>query len=270
MSPNSGRFPKSFAIYIFIVISIILLIIPENISNHVKVTIASPLAPLQKIIFQTGNFFKKIAFIMKSADERAELEEKVFRLQNKIIKQQNALNVLNKKLGTVSEFRKKIDNKEKPLMADLIAYDASNFRRSILIDIGSKQGVSFNDVVVFGDALVGRISTIGRSSSRVMLITDPASNIPARFLKSRIQGIVQGTANNKCLIKYIPRQVEVKKGDKVISSGVGRVFPKSIYIGDVVGVKKRSASLFKDIKLKPRIDFSKIEHVLVIKKNKDL
>ena len=273
MRLNRGRLTKRFIIYIFVIISISLLIIPESITNNIKVTVASPLAPVQKIISQTSNFFKnefrKLAVLAKASDEKDDLEKEVFLLKNKITKQQDIINVFKKKLEIVSEYKKNIDDNEKPIVADIIGYDVSNFRKSIIIDVGKKQGVSVGDVVVFGNALVGRISAIGNSSGRVMLITDPASNVPSRFLKSRTQGIVQGTANGKCMMKYVPRQIKVDKPEKVISSGIGGVFPKSLYIGKVVEVKQKSANLFKDIKIIPRIDISKIEHVLVIKRERE-
>lgn len=272
MRRNFSRFFKRFAIYILIAVSVSLLAIPENISNHIKLTVTSPLAPVQKITSKTVNYFRnrirKIALMIKAADNKEKLEEEVFLLQNKLIEHQNTINMLNKKLETVSELRKDIDGIGKPSIADIIGYDTSNFRKSILINIGRKQGISVDDTVVFGSALVGRISAVGNSSSRAILITDPASSVPSRFLKSRTQGIVQGTGNETCIIKYIPRHAEVKEGNKVISSGIGDLFPKSIYIGDVVEVKDSGAKLFKDIMLKPRIDFSKIEHVSVIKKSK--
>ena len=272
MRRNRDRSTKRFIIFVFVIISISLLIIPESVTNNIKVTVASPLAPVQKIISQTSNFFKngfkKLAVSAKAVEERNDLEKEVFLLKNKIIKQQDIINVFKKKLEIVSEYKKNIDDNEKPIVADIIGYDVSNFRKSIIIDVGKKQGVSVGDVVVFGNALVGRISAIGNSSGRVMLITDPASNVPSRFLKSRTRGIVQGTANGKCMMKYVPRQIKVDKPAKVISSGVGGVFPKSLYIGNVIAVKQKSASLFKDIKIIPRIDISKIEHVLVIKRRR--
>ena len=270
MSSNSGRLPKKFIIYILIAISILLIAIPENITNHIKITAASPLAPVQKVFFQTVNFckngFKKMASVMECADEKEELREKVFYLQNKIVKQQNIINTLIKKLEAVSEFRKNIDDKEKALVADIIGHDTSNFRRSIIINVGKKQGVSVDDVVVFGSALAGRVSAVGNSLSRVKLITDPSSNVPSRLLKSRVQGIVQGKAQKTCVMKYVPRQETVKEGDNVVSSGIEGIFPKSVYIGHIIEVEESGTKLFKDIKLEPRIDFSKIEHVSVIRK----
>jgi len=272
LNPDFGRSVKSSIIYILVVISISLLTIPASITNNIKVTVASPLAPVQKIISQTSDFvknrFKKLASIAINAEKNEELEKEVFLLKNKIVEQQNDINIYKQKLEVVSEFKESNESDEKPIIADIIGYDVSNFRKSIIINVGTKQGASVGDIVVFGNALMGRISAIGGSSGRVILITDPASNVPARFLKSRIQGMVQGTADGTCIMKYVPRQTEINKSDEVISSGIGGAFPKSLYIGDVIEVKQKNAKLFKDIKIKPRVAISKIEQVLVIKKQR--
>ncbi|MFV1975172.1 MAG: rod shape-determining protein MreC [Candidatus Scalindua sp.] len=272
MNPDFGRSVKSSIIYILVIISISLLTIPASITNDIKVTVASPLAPVQKIISQTSDFFKngfkKLASIANNTEENEELAKEVFLLKNKIVKQQNIINVYTQKLKVVSKFKKNNSSDEKPIIADIIGYDVSNFRKSIIIDVGKKQGASVGDIIVFGNALVGRISAIGRSSARVILITDPASNVPSRFLQSRTQGMVQGTADGTCIMKYVPRQTEINESDKVISSGIGRVFPKNLYVGDVIEVKQKEAKLFKDIKIKPRVAISKIEHVLVIKRQR--
>jgi rod shape-determining protein MreC len=248
---------------------LLLISLPENISHSIQLTIASPLAPVQKTISGTGNFFsngiKKILSIFGSADEANRLQKKVFTLENEIIRQRNTINLLSKKLVTLSKFHKNWGEDEKPSIANIIGYDTSNLRKSIVIDIGKKHGVSVNDTVVFDTALVGRVTFTGNSTSRVMLITDPASNVPSQFLKSRVQGIVKGESNTLCTVKFIPRQERVLEGDKVITSGIGGIFPKSLYIGDVVSIKDKGAQLFKEINLKPRIDLSKLEFVLVIK-----
>ncbi len=268
LSPNLQKMHNSFSIYLFIVISLLLFAIPDNLSQSIKLTIASPLAPIQKMISRTENFssngIKRVLSLFSSSDEHNLLQEKIFTLQNEIIRQRNVINILNKKLVTLSKFQEGWGEDEKPFIANIIGYDTSNFRKSIVIDIGKKHGVSVNDTVVFETALVGRITSTGISTSRVMLITDPASNVPSRFLKSRIQGIVKGESNTLCRVNYIPRHTSVQEGDKVITSGIGGIFPKSLYIGDVVSVKDKGAHLFKEVHLKPRIDFSKLEYVLVI------
>ena len=270
LNPDSGRSIKGSIIYILVIVSISFLTIPASITNNIKVTVASPLAPVQKIITQTSDFFRngfrKLASATSNAQKNEEMEKEVFLLKNKIVKQQDDINVYRQKLEIVSKFKKHNYSDEKPIIADIIGYDVSNFRKSIIIDVGTKQGASLDDIVVFGNALVGRISAIGRSSGRVVLITDPASNVPSRFLQSRTQGMVQGTADGTCIMKYVPRQTEINEFDRIVSSGIGGAFPKSLYVGDVIEVKQKNAKLFKDIKIKPRVAISKIEHVLVIKK----
>ncbi|GAX61316.1 cell shape determining protein [Candidatus Scalindua japonica] len=270
MNPDFGKSVKSSIIYFLVIISISLLTIPENITNNIKVTVASPLAPVQKIISQTSGFFKnklkKLALVASNAEKNEEMERELFFLKNKIVKQQNAINVYEQKLNLVSEYKKNNHSDEKPIIADIIGYDVSNFRKSIIIDVGTKHGASVGDTVVFGNALVGRISAVGRSSGRVILVTDPASNVPSRLLQSRTQGMVQGAADGTCIMKYVPRHIKVNESDKVITSGIGGAFPRSLYVGDVIEVKQKSAKLFKDIKIKPKVAISKIEHVLVIKK----
>ena len=270
MNPDFGRSIKSSIIYILVIVSISFLTIPASITNNIKVTVASPLAPVQKIISQTSDFFKtrfkKLLSVTSNVQKNEEMEEEVFFLKNKIVKQQDAINVYKQKLEIVSKFKESNDSDEKPIIADIIGYDVSSFRKSIIIDIGTKQGASVGDIVVSGNALVGRISAIGHSSGRVVLITDPASNVPVRFLQSRTQGMVQGTADGTCIMKYVPRQTEINEFDRIVSSGIGGAFPKSLYVGDVIEVKQKNAKLFKDIKIKPRVAISKIEHVLVIKK----
>jgi rod shape-determining protein MreC len=272
LSPDIDKSVKGSVIYILVIVSISLLTIPDSITSNIKVTVASPLAPVQKVISKTSNFFKngfrKLATMSGNADKIDELVEEIFLLKNKIIKQQNVINVFKRKLEIVSEFEKSNISNEKPIIANIIGYDASNYRKSIIIDVGRKQGVSVDDVVVFGNALVGRISAVGRSSCRVLLITDPESNVPSRFIESRTQGIVQGAVDGTCIMKYVPRQTEIYKTDEVISSGIGGIFPKSLYIGSVVEVKQKNANLFKSIKIQPRIDISRVEHVLVIKKQR--
>ncbi len=122
---------KSSIIYILVIISISFLTIPASITNNIKVTVASPLAPVQKIISITSDFFKnrfkKLASITSNAQKNEEMEKEVFLLRNKIVKQQDDINVYKQKLEIVSKFKKNNYSSEKPIIADIIGYDVSNF-----------------------------------------------------------------------------------------------------------------------------------------------
>ncbi|MBI4008251.1 MAG: rod shape-determining protein MreC [Planctomycetes bacterium] len=267
---------KKYVIIILLAISLILITLPVWISSRIKMAIASPLTPLQRTTFQLGTtvngYFQNIFSLWKKVDECQKLERKIFFLQNKVVEQQYIINKMNNELKNLTYFYESTsggNTKEKPIVATVIGYDASDFRKSILIDAGSKHGIYTDNVVISDGALVGRISEVGRSSSRVQLITDPASRVPARVLETREQGIVEGTAGSAsggCRLKYIPRTGQVEKNNKVVSSGIGDIFPESIYIADVVESVIREDEPFRHVELLPRINPSKLEVVVVIRK----
>lgn len=232
--------------------------------------IASPLTPLQKTTFQLGTtvtgYFQNFYYLWKKTDEYEKLKRKVFFLQNKIVQQQSIINKMNHELKNLTYFYEHLDKKEKPVVATVIGYDVSDFRKSVIIDAGSKHGVAINDAVISDGALVGKISEVGGSSSRVELITDPASRVPARVLETREQGIVEGTSGPLCRLKYIPRSAKVEVNHNVVSSGIGDVFPESIYIADVIKTVVKDDDPFRYIELLPRMNLSKLDVVLVIRK----
>jgi rod shape-determining protein MreC len=234
--------------------------------------IASPLTPLQKTTFQLGasvsSYLQSFSYLWKKADEYKKLERKIFFLQNKVVQQQFVIHKMNDELKDLTYFYESAlgeDEKEKPVVATVIGYDVSDFRKSIIINAGSKHGVATDNIVITDGALMGRISEVGNSSSRVQLITDPASRVPARILETRERGIVEGTSGPLCRLKYVPRKAKVKENHKVVSSGIGDVFPASIYIADVIKSVAKEDEPFRHIELLPRMNLSKLEVVTVIR-----
>ncbi|MGR3310798.1 MAG: rod shape-determining protein MreC [Candidatus Brocadiales bacterium] len=269
----SGLLKKHVIIILLAISLLLLLTLPVGISSRIKMVIASPLTPLQKITFQLGTtvngYLRNFFYLWKKVDEHQELKKKVFSLQNKVVQQQFIINKKNKELKNLTYFYESSlggDKKEKPVVATVIGYDVSDFRKSIIIDAGSKHGVVMDNVVISDGVLVGRISKLGNSSSRVQLITDPASRVPARVLETRNRGIVEGTSTPRCRLKYIPRAAKVKENHKVVSSGVGDIFPEAIYIADVVKSVVKEDEPFRHIELLPRMNLSKLEVVIVIRK----
>ena len=76
--------------------------------------------------------------------------------------------------------------------------------------------------------------------------------------------MVVGTGKEQCQIKYVPNNAKIKVGDRVLSSGLGGIFPKGLFIGKVSQVVKKKQGLFQEITLAPGSDLSKLEEVLVL------
>lgn len=151
------------------------------------------------------------------------------------------------------------------LTANIIGFDSMSISGAIILDHGSNQGVQVEMPVIQGDNVVGQIVAVSLNSSKALLITDPASAVDTIVQNSRVRGTVRGMKKNSlCDLQYILPDDEVKVGDRLITSGMDQIFPKGLLVGIVSSVVKDSGSMFKKISLKPSVDFSKLESVLVI------
>lgn len=254
-----------------LVISLVLLFLPPNLSNRIKMTCGAPMRPLQWATCfcsnSASNFFDKLISAWQDGHTKKHLEEQVSQFKNKIIEQQDTIYKLQNKLDVLSRFQAENKNTKTTLIAaDIIGYDTSNFRKSITINAGSKHGVKLNDIVISDNALVGKIVSISGGSCIVQLITDPASRVPGRILQTREQVIVEGNATGFCQLKYVPRWAKLKKGDDIVSSDIGGFYPPSLPVATVLENETKGGALFQSVKVLPRVDILKIEGVLVITK----
>lgn len=150
------------------------------------------------------------------------------------------------------------------LSAKVVYYDPSNLVQSITINRGSKDGVREGMTVITPAALVGRVVRTSPTTARVLLITDASSSVTAMIQNSRAKGVVNGQRREILLMKYIPQSEVVRTGDKVITSGIGGVFPEGILIGHIINVSQRDIDIFQEAQIEPAVDFGTLETVLVI------
>lgn len=267
---NLIKNPLTTVIFLLL-ISLVLLFLPPKLSSHIKITCTVPFRPLQWAVCLCSNsasdFFNRIITAWRDARVKGQLEEQMSHLQNTIIEQQDTIHRLQNKLQNLSTFLAEDRNsKMNTVPADIIGYDTSNFRKSIVINVGSKHGVKSGNTVVSNNALVGKVSVVGGRSSVVILVTDPSSRVPGRVLQTREQVIVEGNSSNFCQLKYVPRWAKLKAGDDIVSSDIGGFFPSSLPVATIVENKIEGGTLFQSVKVLPRVNISKIESVLVITK----
>jgi rod shape-determining protein MreC len=121
-----------------------------------------------------------------------------------------------------------------------------------------------NMAVVNASGVVGRLVAVSQHYAKVLLIIDQNSAVDGMIQRSREKGIVKGLTEKICKLDYVVKTGDVVVGDTVITSGMGRVFPKGLPVGEVREVTSSPGELFKDIKIRPMVDFSKLEELLVI------
>jgi rod shape-determining protein MreC len=149
------------------------------------------------------------------------------------------------------------------LPARVIAEDASSWFRTVTIDKGSEQGVVEGLSVVVAEGVVGRVVRSSPKFARVLLITDASSAVASLLQNNRARGVCRGQGEN-LVFDFVLRQEEIKVGDRVVTSGMGGVFPKGLVIGNVKSVDRQEFGLFQAIEVLPAVDFSHLEEVLVL------
>jgi len=154
------------------------------------------------------------------------------------------------------------------IAAKVVGRNRPSVFKTVLINRGTKDGVSVDSPVVAAEGVAGRVIEVSWNVSKVLLLVDYNSNIDALIQRSRVQGILQGDREGECDLKYVQRSEEVKVGDAIVSSGLAGIFPKGLLLGRVRNVQKEKSGLFQRIKVTTEVDVTKLEEMLVILKEK--
>ena len=147
--------------------------------------------------------------------------------------------------------------------AQVIGSSGSDLSRIIYIDKGEKSGIERDMAVITADGIVGKVLLVYPSVAQVLLINDQSSGVGALLEKSRLQGVLRGTANGEVTLERVMSDEQVVPGETVLTSGGDQIFPKGLPVGTVtkVGTGK---DLFLNIKIRTAADLSKLEEVLVL------
>jgi rod shape-determining protein MreC len=157
------------------------------------------------------------------------------------------------------------------LATAVISRPSQAFARSIVVAVGSADGVRLNAPVVTADGLVGLVTRVGSSSSRVRLLTDEESAVSAVDLRTSAAGIVRhGRGSGSTLVlDRVPKELKVRVGDTIVTAGtragtLSSLYPRGIPLGEVTSVGQADTDLYKQVQVKPFADFSSLDSVLVL------
>ena len=150
----------------------------------------------------------------------------------------------------------------------VISRDYGTWSNTMVIDIGSEDGIEENMAVVTPAGVVGFISDVYPHSSRVQLLTDPRTSIGAIVQRpeSRVSSVVRGNGNVPTEPQFvnIAKDADILEGDTLVTSGFGSIYPKGLYIGTIVSIHQDDNDFVKYAVIRPGVDFSKLEEGFVI------
>ena len=217
----------------------------------------------------------KIASVAESLVEidRLRVDNTALRAENERLAVENArldeIRRENESLTALLQLRAGFDHKT--VAAAVIARESSEFRRLIVLDKGTSDGIATGDVVVVdGGALVGRVVEVGPNSAKVVLVTDGESTVIGQLTTTAATGEVVGQLGGSLVMRQIDATEVVTIGDEVVTAGIelaGGVrspYPKGLLIGQVVDVRRDANDVVQTAFLRPAAMLDKLEFVLVI------
>ena len=150
------------------------------------------------------------------------------------------------------------------LAARVIGASPDPSSHMVFISRGSRDGVRRDMGVITPEGVVGKVFAAYPDTSQVLLLTDKESGVGALLGASRAQGPVRGSGEPLLALEYISNETKVEPGEKILTSGQDRIFPKDLPVGTVEQVQPDRHSPFLKISVKPAARLSSLEEVLVL------
>ncbi len=233
--------------------------------NPVERIVVEISAPFQRFFTATiivvRDVWKGYFSLVETRQENMRLRRRIDLLELENSRYQEML-LANERLQQLLNFQQSTD--EPLLPARVIGWDSSGLFKSITIDKGKSDGLTVNMPVVNAEGVVGRVVSVSPSYSQVLLITDQNSAVDGLVQRSRGRGTLRGRGSSECYFDYVIKTCDVEAGDIIVTSGMGGVFPKGLSLGKVTKIRESDYKLFKDVRVAPAVDFSKVEEVLVV------
>jgi rod shape-determining protein MreC len=195
--------------------------------------------------------------------ENRELREEVTKLNTRLsLLEEDAAE--NKRLTQLLEFQEDVDE-HALLPARVIAREPSVLYRSLIINQGTTARIGRDMPVVNNDGLVGKVVQALPHISLVQLLKDPSARTSVMTKRTRVVGILE-TENGRDFFVQYRVHAEVDTGDTVMTSGLGGIYPRGLFVGAVTKVRERSDPLFKRVYVEPFVDFEHLEEVSIIQR----
>ena len=274
----SSIFKKSvtnFYLLIFLIsLSIVSIIIDLKYTsaNYLRTAVNDfILSPIQYIVKTPSNFFYSI---LEETETIAQLESKIERLErdNKMMKiNLQRIDILEDEVSRLRSIKRAMSKKFKNIqIAKVIQGDVIPNKESIKINIGSNDKVIMGQTVMGANGLIGQIVEVALYSSKVLLISDVNSNVPAIITRTGKQVIVKGRSQDDLLEISFTDDTDIKSGDLIVTSGQAGRFIASLNIGRIVQIEMNEGERFAQVLVDPSEYIENINEVIVtLDENKD-
>ncbi|MBD3316100.1 MAG: rod shape-determining protein MreC [Chitinivibrionales bacterium] len=194
--------------------------------------------------------------------ENRRLREEVTQLTTRLAQLEDRA-VENERLREMLEFERKTELTLLP--ARVIAREPSSLYRAFVANRGSAHEVRYDMPVVNNHGLVGKVVQALPHISLVQLLKDPSARTSVMNKRSRVVAILE-TENGRDFFAQYRTPADIVVGDTIVTSGLGGVFPKGLFVGTVEKIKEGYDPLFKRVFVEPFVTFEHLEEVFIVKR----
>lgn len=168
-----------------------------------------------------------LPFQTDSTQQERLLKTQTWELQQRITE----LEIQNRKLQELMD--QTVVPQGKGILTPVIGHSADHWWQQITLGHGRRDGVAINSVVVAPGGLVGRVTQVSDHVSRVLLITNPTSQIGVTVSRSRSMGLLRGQTGQQAVVEFFDKDPDVRPGDVMVTSSLSSLFPAGLIIGRV-------------------------------------
>ena len=271
-----GDFFRSIQFKIFVAVALVLfgLMLNSSVRNGVagfgEGIVGSIITPLQKLSTSISNAVGGSLTVFTDINKLKKQNAALTKQNKDLIQKQKDYDTYKSEIQRLKDLLGIKENN--PTLsftdAEIIAREPNGDLSSFTVDKGSLDGVNAKDAVITGDGLVGYVGEVGPTWSTVNTLLYLGSEVGAYISRTRDVGVVENNSEyaekGLCKLSYLPRGCSVTKGDMVITSGIGSIFPKGITIGYVQDIKTETHGLSLFATVKPAVDVKTIKAVFII------
>lgn len=208
----------------------------------------------------------KTQTMLRHQVERLQSENQAFKVQQQRMDMLIAENKrLRQLLGSAERLQHQV------LIAELLSIDLDPFRQQVRVNKGTSSGVYIGQPMIDASGIMGQITEVSSLSSMALLISDPSHAIPVELVRNGLRSIAEGTGQSDQLsLLYLPQNADVRVGDRIISSGLGGIFPRGYPVAVIHEIQYPPAQPFAMVYARPTALLDRSREVLLIAVQKKL
>lgn len=251
-----------------VVLSVLLIVLDYRFKTFsgVRIYLNSMVVPLQYMANMPSEamnwFSRSLASKQRLLEENAELTHQATLLSEERLRYQ-FLKKENDRLRTL--LGSPVREEARKMVAELMAVDSNPYSHQIVIDKGAVHGVYQGQAVLDEHGIVGQVLQVASTNSRILLISDLTHATPSRIQRNDVRIIASGSgALNELVIEHVAHSTDIRVGDVLVSSGLGKVFPEGYPVATITSVVRDESRPFASIKAEPAARLDRLKYLLLL------